>query len=152
MKIVVENHQKDLPINKESVRRIVSHFLSLYQIETDEISLHFVMEEKIIELHKRFFNDPTITDCITLPIDSPDTPQPYHLLGEIFICPKTALSYAINHSQDPFEELTLYIIHGLLHLIGYDDIEEKDERIMRKKEKECMESLKKEKLLLSKAL
>ena len=46
-------------------------------------------------------------------------------------------------SSDPYGEVTLYIVHGFLHLLGYDDIEESDEKEMRSEEKNCIVHLEK---------
>ena len=70
---------------------------------------------------------------ITFPLDQ-------DFLGEIFICPKTALLY---NPQHPYQETTLYVIHGLLHLLGYDDISSKERTIMRREEKKLMTLVKK---------
>ncbi len=84
-------------------------------------------------LHKQFFNDPAPTDCMTFPIDC-------CYLGDIFISPQAALRYAPNQ---PYQETLLYLIHGLLHLLGYDDLKPTARRTMRKMEKKCMDHLNK---------
>ena len=61
--------------------------------------------------------------------------------GEIFVCPLAAIAYAKKQESRPYEETALYIVHGLLHLLGYDDLEEKAKKNMRKKEKSCMRHL-----------
>ncbi len=132
--IFVSNTQKDLPIDKSSVRALVKEVLSFLKISYGEVSLYFVGEKKIGALHAQFFQDPTPTDCISFPIDDDH-------LGEIFVCPAVALQYAKKRKRDPYRELALYIVHGLLHLIGYDDLETKAKEAMRKKEKSCMRHL-----------
>jgi probable rRNA maturation factor len=42
---------------------------------------------------------------------------------------------------DPYRETILYLVHGLLHLVGYNDLEPKDKAAMRRKEKSCMRKL-----------
>ena len=132
MKILVFNKQKDLKLSAKSVKRLVHATLLHEKAPFEEISLYFVTEKSICQLHEEFFQDPTPTDCITFPgVGS----------GEIFVCPKTALLYAEKRGLDPYRETALYIVHGLLHLMGYDDLEEKMRRTMRKKEKSCMRHL-----------
>jgi len=114
----------------------------------NEIIFHFVDEKRISHLHKQFFQDPTPTDCITFPIDDKEE-QTYRILGEVFICTDVAISYATDHHLNVYEELTLYIIHGLLHLLGYDDLTKDQRMIMKKKEKQCMQFLKRENLILA---
>jgi probable rRNA maturation factor len=129
------NRQKDLKMSMPQVRALVQAVLKSQNIHCDELSVYFVTERRICNLHIQFFNDPTPTDCISFPIDQ-------QLLGEIFVCPKTALRYCASRRQDPYEEVALYIIHGILHLLGYDDLEPSKKRIMRKKEKTCMANCK----------
>src|SRR5262249_50239789 len=91
--------------------------------------------------HARFFDDPTPTDCISFPMDDAESEE-WRVLGEIFVCPKAAIRYTEEHGGNPFIETTLYIGHGLLHLMGYDDMNLIDEEQMRQAEKRHMAHLK----------
>lgn len=128
---------------------MVISVLHKLHIRWDEVSIHFVTNRKLCKLHEEFFNDPSPTDCISFPIDG-DGKSDYRVLGEVFVCPKTAIEYAKKKQKDPYAETTLYVVHGLLHLLGYDDIHPKDRALMRRKERECMEHLRQEDLLLTK--
>lgn len=117
---------------------------------TDEIVLHFVSKSEISSLHARYFQDPTPTDCITFPIDEPGelgTLENPSILGEIFVCPEVGAEYDPN---DPFGEISLYIVHGILHLLGFDDQTEEEIKTMRKMESEIIDHLRDKNLLLSK--
>src|SRR5262249_2821323 len=114
----------------------------------DEVSVNFVDTETICEIHAEYFDDPSPTDCISFPLDGEE--EEYRVLGEIFVCPQTAIEYAEAHGCCPYQETTLYIIHGLLHLIGLDDIYEKDRAEMRRRETRHLENLKKLKLEVKK--
>lgn len=116
--------------------------------QTDEVHIHFVTQKRICELHQEFFQDPTPTDCITLPVDDFYLPGHHHVLGEAFICPKVAIDYVSNLKSNTYNELTLYLVHCLLHLVGYDDLKPKDKKIMRAKEKSHMAYLIKNHLLI----
>lgn len=142
VQIHVFNRQKDLKLDKGSVRTLVKHTLDHLKASPEEVSIYFVSEKKITQLHDQFFQDPTPTDCISFPLDEQH-------LGEVFVCPATAIAYAKKKKLDPYEETSLYIVHGLLHLLGFDDLEEKARRTMRKKEKSCMRHLNKQKSVLS---
>lgn len=138
-KLTLYNTQKDVRLSLSQVRRVLRLCIEYLDISTDEVIFHFVSVKKICSLHKRFFDDPSPTDCISFPIDPPTKESNgYHLLGEIFICPQVAKLYAKEHALSLFEEVIRYSIHGLLHLIGYDDIHLKDARAMRKKEEEVI--------------
>jgi len=139
------HEQDDLTLNDSEIESIVKEVLSFKKIKCDEIILHFVTVERITELHGQFFNDPTPTDCITFPIASTDTQEDI-ILGEIFVSPKAATEYS---PQNPHWEIALYIVHGILHLLGYDDIEEEDRNKMREAESEIMTHLEKKMLVNS---
>lgn len=123
--------------------------VDFFKIDTDEVFVNLVSEKTIKDLHLEFFNDPTITDSISMPIDGLDeSASRPRVLGEIFACPLKAVLYAQEKGLDPFEETSLYIVHGLLHLLGHDDIETKDRRKMRYLEKKSLNFLKSKNLLL----
>ena len=134
LKVHVYNQQKALPIKKRFVVLLVKHLLEFLDISCQEIAFYFVTEKKISILHKDFFNDPTVTDCITFPMDQ-------EFLGEVFICPSVAIDYAEKNGLCPIQETILYLVHGVLHLIGYDDLEPGKRKIMRSWEEKCLKQI-----------
>lgn len=102
--------------------------------------MHFVETEEISHLHGQFFGDPSPTDCISFPMDGVEE-DGYCVLGDIFVCPNAAIEYAKEHQCDLHEETALYVVHGLLHLMGYDDIKDEDRQQMRAAEKRHMAHL-----------
>ncbi len=149
MIVNVFNEQSALTFSLDLVESLTQQVIAEEHQTCDEVSIYFVDTPRIIELHAQFFNDPTPTDCISFPLDEEEEVH-YRILGEVFVCPQTAIEYAKTHSIDLYEEMTLYIVHGLLHLMGYRDIEEKDIERMRLAEKRHMANLKKLDLYLKK--
>lgn len=141
MIINIINEQDSLPINSDKVEKIISEIIKKEKCICDEVTVHFVDTKTICDLHESFFQDPSPTDCISFPMDEEEDPF-YRILGEIFVCPETAIKYAKEHQIDPFEETTLYIIHSMLHLLGYDDIEDQDRQSMRQAEMDYLNHLK----------
>lgn len=141
IKVQVYNTQKDLKVSKKSVRALVKAVLQHERSTHLEASIYLVPVKKICELHQEFFNDPTQTDCMSFPLDETH-------LGEVFACPQTAIEYAQKNQRLPYEELSLYIIHGILHCLGYDDLEPSQRRVMRKKEKSNMDFIKSQDLFI----
>jgi probable rRNA maturation factor len=109
----------------------------------DEVSVHFISAKEMCRMHGHYFGDASLTDCISFPIDIDEKDEHYRVLGDVFVCPKQAIEYSHKHRLDPYVETTLYIVHGLLHLMGYDDIEKEDAAQIRKAEKRQMNKLKK---------
>jgi probable rRNA maturation factor len=142
--INVINEQQALIPSSKAVQQLVAQVLKEENQKCDEVTIYFVDTPTICQLHEHFFGDPSPTDCISFPMDEEDSELDYRLLGDVFVCPQTAIEYTqAQKLADPYEEMALYIVHGLLHLIGYDDIEENDRDAMRAAEKRCMTSIKK---------
>jgi len=118
----VENLQEALPVDADRVERLVRFVLEREE-RSGEISICFVDDERIAQLHGEFLDDPTPTDVITFPFSEDDS-RP--LEGEIVISSGAALRQSGDHGTTPLSELHLYVIHGLLHLTGYDDLNEED--------------------------
>ena len=149
MHLHFRNAQKDLFFFSptRSIRSITQAILTLENQSCDELSVLFVTDHRMQQLHKEFFNDPSSTDCICLPIDE-NTQIPHRFLGEIFICPKAAIRYASKQQTDPYVETTLYLVHSMLHLLGYDDMSNDKKRVMRQAEKRHMKNLESQNLIL----
>ena len=132
-RVIISDQQKDLPLSKLAIRALVRGVLDQENIRCDEVHVNFVTEKKIGLLHEQFFGDDSPTDCITLPIDQDEEGEVYRLLGEIFVCPKTALVYTEKRGN-PWQETARYVIHSILHLIGYEDLDEKSRAVMKRRE------------------
>lgn len=142
-KIGFYNQQKKFPIPKKLFTKQVNFLLKYFHIKTDQIDLIFVTKGIIQKLHKQFFQDDSPTDVITLPLDPiKNSPAGFHHLGEIVICPFIAMEEAKKRNITLKSELSLYLVHGFLHLVGYDDQKEKEKKSMRKKEKFFMNHFK----------
>lgn len=139
MRVSVFNNQKDLKISKKKVALQTEFVLNSFKVKSEEINIYFVTKKRICELHNIYFKDPTITDCISFPIDSPNERG---LLGEIFICPYVALEFS-----DEKKEIALYLVHGLLHLLGYKDFPPKEKKKMRYLEKKFLKTLEEKNLI-----
>jgi probable rRNA maturation factor len=105
-----------------------------------ELSLVLLTDSALAKLHADFLDDPTTTDVITFEGDAT-----FGLAGEICVSVDTARAYARKHKRDFREEMTLYLVHGWLHLAGYDDLVPTKKRLMRAAEKRAMRFLQEEK-------
>lgn len=103
-----------------------------------ELSLVFLSDAALAQLHAEFLNDPSTTDVITF-----EATPGMGSAGEICVSVDTAELYAQEHGHEFSEELTLYIVHGWLHLAGYDDLQPAKKRRMRAAEKRALALLRK---------
>jgi probable rRNA maturation factor len=81
-----------------------------------ELSVSFVEEAEIEDLHVRYMNEPGPTDVLSFALDEVDE-HGMRLLGDVVIAPAVA---GRNNPGDPPAELRLLLVHGILHLLGYD--------------------------------
>lgn len=143
--IRIVNRQKDVAISASQLKKIVDEVLHFEGSYCEEVSIHFVSAKKIALLHQQYFGSPSVTDCISFPIDA--SGETCSILGDVFVCPKTAIEYVALHGGDLYEEIILYVIHGLLHLLGYDDLNATDKRKMRRRESKHMSNLREKNLI-----
>ena len=100
-----------------------------------ELSVVFLSDAEMAELHGRFLNDPSPTDVITFPSQAEDD-----FAGEICVSAETAWRESRRRGIPLSREMCLYLAHGWLHLAGYDDVAEDDRLAMREAEKEVLEA------------
>ncbi|HEV8051482.1 MAG TPA: rRNA maturation RNase YbeY [Parachlamydiaceae bacterium] len=136
---VLQEHSK-IPVNEISVANLVADFLAFHEMPFDEATIHYVDTSIICDLHAEYFDDPSTTDCITFPMDDADDVG-YRVLGDIFVCPDTAADYVKENGGNLYHEITLYTVHGLLHCLGFDDIEEDERQKMRAEEARYLEQV-----------
>jgi probable rRNA maturation factor len=135
----VNNRFPQLTYDESEITRFFE-FLDQHKdlnIPQGELSFNFVSNEEIAQLHNDFFQDPTETDVITFTGDPDDD-----YAGDICVSVPYAEESAKEYNTTLSEELSLYLIHGCLHLAGFDDIEEDDRLKMREGEKILMTSVK----------
>jgi probable rRNA maturation factor len=100
-----------------------------------ELSVLLVDPPTIASLHEKWMDDPEPTDVLSFPMDElrPGTPGRSSgpgMLGDVVLCPQVAAAQAAAHGRPPAEEILLLTVHGVLHLLGYDHAEPKEEKVM----------------------
>ncbi len=98
-----------------------------------ELSVAFLTDAALARLHADFLDDPSNTDVITF-----EAQPALGSAGEICVSADTARTYASGRGRDFSEELMLYVVHGWLHLAGYDDLQPARKRRMRTAEARAM--------------
>jgi probable rRNA maturation factor len=107
-------------------------------VKACKVTIALVDNAHIHRLNKQFLNHDEPTDVITFPYTDAKSKC---LEGEIVIGYQIAQEYAADRGHDVSLELQLYAIHGCLHLTGYDDVEERDEKEMRLRERHYLQLL-----------
>ncbi|EZH67817.1 rRNA maturation factor [Bacillaceae bacterium JMAK1] len=99
--------------------------------EITECSLVFVHEDRIQELNRDYRNKDAVTDVLSFALnDDEQMPGDEHVLGDIVICVERMKEQAEEYEHSIERELAFLSVHGLLHLLGYDHMDEEEEREM----------------------
>jgi len=107
-----------------------------FAIPDGDLSISFVSEQRMRSLHQQFLNDPSITDVITFLGD-----PMMDLAGEVVVCPGYAEKQCKRYGTRFEREVTLYLVHGFLHLSGLKDKTPEDASSMRAAEVYCLQFL-----------
>ena len=120
--MVSDRQRTKLPAaTARSLRALARDALTGEGVAEGELTLSFVDPAEIEELHVRYMNEPGPTDVLSFPMGEDG------LLGDVIVCPSVA---AANNPDDPDAELRLLVVHGVLHILGYDHHAEVDRRSM----------------------
>ena len=106
-------------------------------------SLRFCDEQEICRLHETYLGDPSPTDVMSFPYGSlpAGAPPEESCEAELIVNLDMAKDAAAEHGNSPKAELALYLVHGALHLLGYDDQETAALLKMKKAEQRVLEAL-----------
>lgn len=118
-----------VPMPRFDRERVLAVVTAALRGKAGSLTVLFVSDARAAELHGQHFADPTTTDVMTFPDGSPD-PEGGVLLGDLAVCVPVARREARQRKRPMADELTLYILHGVLHLLGYDDLEPKARQTM----------------------
>ena len=119
MNVIVSNRQY-LPVDEAGLAGLADRTLSVEGRAGVELSLSFVEPVEMSDLHVRYLNEPGPTDVLSFPLDEDG------LLGDVVVCPAEAL----RNNPDLAAELRVLVVHGVLHLLGYDHEEESEKTEM----------------------
>ncbi len=136
-----------LPEFDFSIRKTISSILrtvaKLENLKSEHvISFILVDKNEIHEINKSYRNIDRPTDVISFATidDNPNRKLSYEL-GDIYLCIPKVIEQAEEYNHSIKREFAFLVIHGTLHLLGYDHIEYDDEQEMFKKQKEVLEIL-----------
>jgi probable rRNA maturation factor len=158
--VFVADEQSALSVDVGRWAALARNVLEAEGVRDDiEVSLLFVDEPTIAELHERFLGKAGPTDVLAFPIDDEPAPSGRSpdeggtgpggplsseedeipvLLGDVVVCPTVAERNAADHGVSIDDEVALLVVHGLLHLLGMDHLETADAERMERRERELL--------------
>jgi len=125
IQISIANQQKHIRLQRRLIEKAVTGWIAHFRSNA-YLELAYVNNRKIRDLNRRFLGYAHTTDVLAFPLND----KPGELEGEIVVSAELARSEALKRKVSLHQELLLYTLHGLLHLLGYDHNTEKDREDM----------------------
>ena len=138
------NNESGLEADSSGLVRLATFALDQLRIHPlAELSILLVDEDTMSAYHQKYLGEPGPTDVLSFPMDElrpPDDDEepPAGLLGDVVLCPAVTARQAREHGRSPDAEAEYLLVHGLLHLLGYDHETDKEEAIMKELEMEYL--------------
>jgi probable rRNA maturation factor len=138
--LFLRNQQRARRVDRRHLCRIIRSLLhDDLEVADYELTICLIGEARMVRLNETFLKHAGSTDVITF--DYSETANPALLSGEILICVNEAITQAPRFRSTWQSEVVRYVIHGLLHLRGYDDRAPGPRRVMRQKETQLLRKL-----------
>ncbi|MEA1974777.1 MAG: rRNA maturation RNase YbeY [Bacillota bacterium] len=145
MNILLSNHQNKVPVSEELmnlIRKSITVALNYENIfEKVEVSLLLIDNEEIRKLNKEYREVDLITDVLSFPMYddvNEALDEDYLFLGDVVVSCERAIEQAKEFGHSVEREIGYLTVHSILHLLGYDHMNEDEKAIMRKKEEEIL--------------
>ncbi len=129
--VQIETDQKLVKLKEKSILKLVSMVMKSEDIKTAEILLIFTTDNVLMELKKKYFNQEHYTDVIAFRLNDYNEDK---VEGEIYISVPQVRKNEKQYNQEFNNELSIIIIHGILHLLNYKDKTPQEKIMMTKKE------------------
>jgi len=143
--IEVQNCQKSVTIASSEMSRITRDILTFLKIRRAVVSIILLTNRSIRVVNKKFLAHDYPTDVITFDLSDGELSRSgktiRELDGEIYISAVMAKENAVRFKTRPRQEIVLYLVHGILHLCGYDDHSRREQERMRRREREVLAHL-----------
>lgn len=134
-KIIIKNNQKKIRLNNKEIAAWAGKLLRIKGVTEGELSILFTGTKRIQTLNRIFRRVNKPTDVLAFNMrEGENTAGGPAFLADIVICAEIARRYAKIYKKSTAEEICLYLVHGILHLLGYDDSTSEDRRIMEKEQ------------------
>jgi probable rRNA maturation factor len=135
VEVEISDTQGLSPIDADRLRALVQETLASEGVRSGSVSVAIVGDAAIREVNRRHLGHDWETDVVSFRLSEPEEPD---LSAEIVVSAEMALKTAREAGIEPAAELALYVVHGLLHVCGYDDHSAADIATMRRREDEIL--------------
>jgi probable rRNA maturation factor len=146
--LVIKN-KSGIKINTRLLKKIVNYYIvDVLKENGYSLGVFLVKPSKIAEINEKFLQHEGVTDVISFNyaefdgvVDELGVNKMSLLYGEVYVCPQVALEQSKKFKTTPCEEFLRYVIHGILHIKGYDDLNPQDRKKMRTQENNALKKI-----------
>ena len=148
MEVIISNHPEELEFPQEYIDNVVraaKKVGELYGVENGEVSITLTNNEYIHQLNKKYRGIDRPTDVLSFALNESDVPAiadaAVNILGDLVISVERAEEQASDFGHSVRREMAFLTVHGMLHLLGYDHMEEDERAEMENEQRYVMEKL-----------
>lgn len=125
-------NQTEETIDLDYIQKLSDFALKKESVNNGIVNIILVDDDYIHEINKNYRKIDRVTDVISFALEEEETIdfEFGRLLGDIYVCVPQMKRQAIEYGHSEKRELSFLIVHGLLHLLGYDHMEKEEEKIM----------------------
>lgn len=120
VRVSIRQHVRPAPLRAEALRTLVRRALRVLQVPAADLRIVAVDDEEMERHHREFLGRPGTTNVISFPEEDPEGGRPVLLAGDILLSLPKCLSQTRNWPCSKEERVFYFIVHGLMHLLGYD--------------------------------
>ena len=143
--VLIARHFRDIKFSIPKLEKLIKTIGSRFDLEEASVSIAIVDDDEITDVNKRFLNKTTTTDCISFDLSDDEHPSDsngnYTRVFELIVNGQMAVRQSEQRGHSPESELALYVTHGMLHNLGFDDATESKASKMHNTEDEILEQL-----------
>ncbi len=138
--IQIESPNLNIPQESDLIK-IVEQVLSFNNINTAALCIRIVTDQEIQDLNKNYRDKDKPTNVLSFPFDAPPEFNENNYLGDIIVAADVVEHEAVDNNKPIFDHWTHMVIHGVLHLLGYDHIDNDEAEEMEGLEVEILKKL-----------
>lgn len=139
--VFVANEQSDVPIDEHRLVSLARCAATEEGVDPRaEVTVLLVERAAMASLKEKWLGETGPTDVLAFPMDDQVPDEEPYILGDIVICPDVAREQAAEANKEVGAEVDLLLVHGFLHLRGYDHVKPQEARTMRHRERKILQA------------
>jgi probable rRNA maturation factor len=141
LRVKIRNCQRKITINKKKIAYLARQILKKKGVKEAELGILFVGKRRMCTYNRKFRKIDRPTDVLAFSMREGKMSR-YHpeILGDVVICPEMAQDFARTYKTTITAEIYLYLTHGVLHLLGYNDLNARERHKIEKEQSQILKN------------